>query len=189
VERLESGILLFDVEYPARSSRLSIFLKWLLVIPHLFVLYVFGFLVAVTTFLAWFAILVTGRYPRGLWDFGVAYQMWYANVMVYGLNLRDEYPPFGAGPYPLQFDLVYPQRLSRLLIFVKWLLIIPHLVVLMLVGIGVAVVYIVSWFAILVLGRYPRGMHEFMTGALRWVMRVNIYSALLTDRYPPFSME
>ena len=72
-ERLEPGELLYSVDYPERSSRLLIFVRWLLVIPHLIILYFFRIAVSVTTFIAWFAILFTGRYPRGLWDFSVSY--------------------------------------------------------------------------------------------------------------------
>jgi len=188
-DRLEPGVLQFGVEYPQQSSRLLIFVRWLLVIPHVLLLYLVGMLTGVIGFVAWFAILFTGRYPRGMWDFVVMAQVWSTNVASYILMLRDEYPPFGEGTYPVQFDLVYPAQLSRGLIFVKWLLIIPHLIVLWFLGIAGFFVYILAWFAILVTGRYPRGLFRFMEGLLRWSLRVGIYSNLLTDHYPPFSME
>jgi hypothetical protein len=188
IDRLEPGVLLYGVEYPERSSRWLIFVRWLLAIPHFFILYFFGMVVGVTTFIAWFAILFTGRYPRGLWDFAVAYHVWTANVMAYFLFQRDEYPPFGTGEYPVRFDLVYPERLSRLLIFVKFLLIIPHYFVLVIIGTLLYFAVIVAWFAILILGRYPEGLFNFVTGVQRWWLRVNAYVNLLTDRYPPFSM-
>jgi len=188
-DRLEPGVLQFGVEYPQQSSRLLIFVRWLLVIPHVLLLYLVGMLTGVIGFVAWFAILFTGRYPRGMWDFVVMAQVWSTNVASYILMLRDEYPPFGEGTYPVQFDLVYPAQLSRGLIFVKWLLIIPHLIVLWFLGIAGFFAYILAWFAILVTGRYPRGLFRFMEGLLRWSLRVGIYSNLLTDHYPPFSME
>ena len=188
-DRLEPGVLQFGVEYPQQSSRLLIFVRWLLVIPHVLLLYLVGMLTGVIGFVAWFAILFTGRYPRGMWDFVVMAQVWSTNVASYILMLRDEYPPFGEGTYPVQFDLVYPAQLSRGLIFVKWLLIIPHLIVLWFLGIAGFFAYILAWFAILVTGRYPRGLFRFMEGLLRWSLRVGIYSNLLTDHYPPFTME
>jgi hypothetical protein len=187
--RLEPGVLLFDVAYPDRLSRLLIFVKWLLLIPHFIVLYFLEIIASIVTFIAWFAILFTGRYPRGMWDFAVKVQIWIANVSSYFLLLRDEYPPFGDSAYPVQFDLVYPERFSRGLIFIKWLLIIPHLFLLAFLGIAAYVVFILAWFAILFTGHYPRGMFNFMVGMQRWGLRANLYGNLLTDRYPPFSLE
>jgi hypothetical protein len=189
IDRLAPGVLLYGVEYPERSSRWLIFVRWLLAIPHFFILYFFRLAVGVTTFIAWFAILFTGRYPRGLWDFSVSYQVWSANVMAYFLFQRDEYPPFGAGEYPVRYELVYPERLSRLLIFVKLFLVIPHLIVLAVLSVIAYLVIIVSWFAILILGRYPEALFGFIVGVERWLQRVNAYVYLLTDQYPPFSMD
>ena len=90
-------------------------------------------------------------------------------------------------PLP-EYDVEYPERLSRLLIFVKWLLIIPHLIALIFVGLALTVVTILAFFAILITGHYPRGMWEFSLGALRWAANVNAYSNLQRDEYPPFSM-
>lgn len=75
------------------------------------------------------------------------------------------------------------------MIFIKWLLIIPHLFALVVLAIVAAFVWVISWFVILFTGSYPRGMFDFMTGFLRWVERVNMYAMLMTDTYPPFSME
>lgn len=182
--------LIFDVPYPARLSRLMLFVKWLLAIPHAFVLWLLGFVVSAITFIAWFAILITGRYPLGMWTFVVGVIQWSTRVSVYAAYyLRDDYPPFGEGTYPMEFRVRYPERLSRLLIFVKWLLIIPHAIAL--VGLGIAVWFTapLSWFAILVTGHYPRGLFRFHVGVLRWATRVSLYVSLLTDDYPPFSLD
>lgn len=181
-------LLQYDVAYPARLSRLLIFVKWLLIIPQLVVLSFVVLGLMVTTFIAWWAILFTGRYPRGLFNFAMMTLRWMARVNVYYYFQRDEYPPFGDGAYPVQFDLAYPNRLSRILIFVKWLLIIPHWIVLYLLGIVAYIVYFVSWWAILFLGRYPEGMFDFMVGYQRWTYRVMTYALLLTDAYPPFTL-
>ncbi len=182
-------ILQFDVEYPDHLSRLLIFFKsWLLVIPHQIIVSLLGYAVVVTSVLAWFAILFTGRYPRGLFNFAMLYMRWNARVFAYQLLLRDEYPPFGEGSYPVVFELDYPERLSRWKIFFKGIFVIPHIIVLSLLGIAAYIITIVAWFAILFTGRYPQGMFTFMVGVLRWGHRVGVYVFLLTDAYPPFTL-
>jgi len=115
------------------------------------------------------------------------------NTVAYALTLqRDEYPPFSgdAGQYPVTLEIDYDENLSRWLIFVKWLLILPHLIVLVFLGIAAYVVVIIAFFAILFTGRYPRGLFDFVTGVLRWSIRVNAYAQwLMTDRYPRFSLD
>jgi hypothetical protein len=182
--------LRFDVEYPERLSRWLIFVKWLLVIPHLIILYLLTLVASVITFVAWFAILFTGRYPQGLFNFVVGYYRWDANISAYILFMRDEYPPFTmeAGRYPVTLEVDYPERLSRWLIFVKWLFVIPSMIVLMLLGIVYYVVLIIAWFAILITGRHPKGLFSFGVGVIRWSFRINAYSYLMTDKYPPFSL-
>ena len=101
-------------------------------------------------------------------------------------------------PYPVQVEIDYPERLSRLLIFVKWLLVLPHVIVLVFYAIAVLFVSIAAWFVILFTAKYPEGLFDFVAGFLRWEMRVTIYSGqwgeynpyiggLLRDEYPPFS--
>lgn len=141
-------VLQFDIAYPDRLSRLLIFVKWLLIIPHLIVLYFLGIALQAVTLAAWFAILFTGRYPRGMWDFAMIVLRWQARVYAYLYLQRDEYPPFGDADYPVLFQMDYPERLSRWKIFVKWLLILPHIVVLY--------VLILAWLVVCYrLVRYP----------------------------------
>ena len=182
--------LRFDVEYPERLSRWLILVKWLLAIPHFIVLYLLTLVVSVITVVAWFAILFTGRYPQGLFNFVVGYYRWDANVSAYILLMRDEYPPFTmeAGRYPVTLEMDYPERLSRWLIFVKWLFVIPSMIVLMLLGIVYYVTLVIAWFAILITGRYPKALFGFGVGVIRWSFRINAYSYLMTDKYPPFSL-
>ena len=145
--------LQLSVQYPDRLSRLLIFVKWLLAIPHIFVLALLGIVVAVITIVAWFAILITGKYPEGMWRFSVGYMNWTARVNAYVSLMRDEYPPFSFdGDYPAGVRLEYPTHMSRLLIFIKWLLIIPHTFVLYFVGIGASIVTLIAFFVILFTG-------------------------------------
>jgi hypothetical protein len=181
----------YDIEYPGELSRWLIFVKWLLAIPHYVVVYLLGILSNVCTIIAFFSILFTKRYPRGLFDFVVGVNRWSANLGAYTFLMRDEYPPFSmdAGTYPVNYDVEYPEELSRWLIFVKWLLVIPHILVLFLLYIVVLVIYFIAFFAILLTKKFPESMFGFVVGTLRWQSRVNAYVFLLRDEYPPFSMD
>jgi hypothetical protein len=185
--------LRFDVEYPERLSRWKIFLKWLFAIPQLIILYLLSVVVSVLVFIAFFAILFTKKWPRGMFDFAVQIQRWTFNVYAYVGLLRDEYPPFSGEPGaypPVTLEIDYDENLSRWKIFLKWLFAIPHLIVLSFLSIAAFVVLIVAWFAILFTGQFPRGMFDFVVGTMRWYERVNAYAFLLmTDRYPPFALK
>ncbi len=186
----EAYPLSFEVEYPERLSRLLIFVKWLLAFPHWLIIYGLGVLAGAITFVAWFAILFTGRYPRELFDLVVKSWRWQANVNAYVGLMRDEYPPFSweEGRYPVTFAVEYPERLSRLLIFVKWLLAFPHYIVLSLLWLVGFLAWAIAWFAILFTGRFPRGLFDFLVGLYRWNWRLQAYTNLLRDEYPPFSL-
>ena len=188
----------FDVEYPEKLSRLLNnipYLKAILLIPHIIVLLVMWIIAGVLGFIAWWAILFTARYPRGLFDFVVNVQRWGLNVYGYNAMMRDEYPPFSGddGKYPpASYSVQYPDRLSRLLNnipYLKSVLLIPHIIVLIFLLIGSAVVTFIAWWAILFTGRYPRGLFDYSVGVLRWSTRVSAYSSMLTDEYPPFSLK
>lgn len=188
--QIEAYPLRFDVQYPGGLSRWLIFVKWLLAIPHFLVLWALGTLQGVVTLIAFFSILFTKRYPQGLFDLYVNSARWAANVGVYIGLLRDEYPPFTweAGKYPVTYEVDYPQGLSRWMILIKWLLVLPHAIVLGVLSIAVFVVVVVAWFAILFTARYPRGLFDFVVGYTRWTYRVGAYTALLRDEYPPFTL-
>ena len=91
--------------------------------------------------------------------------------------------------YPITFNAEYPAKLSRLSTFFRFLLVIPQSFVLYFISIAAGVVLFISWWAILFTGRYPKGLFDFIAGYMRWSTRVNGYSYLLTDEYPPFSMD
>ena len=180
-----------DVEYPEALNRWLVLVKWLLAIPHLIIVYLFGQVINILTFVAFFAILFTKRYPESLFKFAVGMERWSNNAYAYVLLLRDEYPPFSldAGQYPVLYDVDTPQELSRWLIFVKWLLVIPNLIVLLVLAVAALVVTIIAGFAILFTGAYPRAMFEFVVGVFRWGNRTTAYINLWTDQYPPFSLK
>ena len=176
---------------PDRQSRLLIFVKVILAIPHLLILYALNAVLSVVTFVAWFAILFTKTYPNGLFKFAVGVERWRYNVGAYIFLLRDEYPPFSmdAGDYPVAFDIAYPAELSRWMIFIKWLLVIPNVIVLFVLLLCAWVTTTIAWFAILFTGTYPESLYKFAVGVMRWQARVNAYTNFMTDRYPPFSLD
>ena len=205
-----------DARLDEPLSRWLWLLKWLLVIPHLIVL---GFLwVAfwVVTVIAFFAILVTGQYPRGLFDFNLGVLRWSWRVSYYanGAFGTDRYPPFSLGvepDYPATLDIAYPERLSRGLVLVKWwLLAIPHYIIVgLIVGGGwawnrardggahlesfgwglLSLLVLVAGLSLLFADRYPRALFDLVIGLNRWVYRVAAYAALMTDVYPPFQLD
>ena len=136
-------------------------------------------------------ILFRQKYPRWWFDWNLELQRFTNRVLVYVLLMDDRYPSTDQ-EQGLRLDYVYPdvpRELNRFLPLVKWLLVIPHFIVLVFLWIAVFFVVIVAWFAILFTGRYPRGMFDFVEGVIRWGQRVVAYAfTLVTDRYPPFSL-
>ena len=137
-------------------------------------------------------ILFRQKYPRWWFDWNLELQRFTNRVLVYVLLMDDRYPSTDQ-EQGLRLDYVYPdvpRDLNRFLPLVKWLLVIPHFIVLAFLWIAVFFVVIVAWFAILFTGRYPRGIFDFVEGVVRWGQRVVAYAfTLVTDRYPPFSLQ
>src|SRR3990172_2236067 len=130
--------LAFDVEYKVEQSRWLIFVRWLLAIPHFFIVYALSVATSVVTFIAFFLILFTKRYPQELFECVVNVNRWSANVTAYVPLLRDDSPPFSweRSRYPVTFEIDHPDDLSRWMPLVKWLLAIPHYIVLLFLFIG-----------------------------------------------------
>jgi hypothetical protein len=149
-----------------------------------------GAVAVVAAIIAWFAIVFTGSAPDGLMKLAAFYLRWRVRASAYIALLRDEYPPFGDAAYAAEVDLpaVAGPR-ERLSVAFRPILVIPHLLAIWAIGFAWAVTTIVAWFAILFTGRYPRALYDFATGALRWTTRVEAYLLLLTDEYPPFSLQ
>ena len=131
------------------------------------------------------------KYPRWWFDWNIALTRFSMRVEAYMALLRDEYPSTDE-EQAVHIEIPYPDAktdLNRWLPLVKWLLAIPHYIVLFFLDIAAFVVVIVAWFAILFTGRYPRGLFDFVVGVMRWSLRVSAYAFLLTtDEYPPFTL-
>lgn len=193
--------LRFDVVYAGTSNRWTTAFRIILAIPVVVLLGFLGsegphpvLLAGGTTvlFLPTVTLLVVRhKYPRWWFDFAVNLLRFNARVGAYVFLLRDEYPSVD-DEQQVHLDVPYPvvrAELNRWLPLVKWLLAIPHYIVLVFLDIAVVVVAIVAWFVILFTGRYPRALFNFVTGVMRWSLRVAVYAFVLTtDRYPPFSL-
>ncbi len=178
----------FGVEYDEHQDRWKTLLRIFLAIPQLIVVYILQTLLSLLSFFTWFAILFTGRYPRGLFDLSVGIMRWSANVVAYTALLRDEYPPFSMDPgrYPVLLDVPYPERQSRWRLFVRFITIIPQYVVFQFVQLAWMFVTVAAWFSLLVGAKYPRRFFDFSVGTMRWYLRQQSYLYLLRDEYPPY---
>jgi hypothetical protein len=197
-------------------SRWLWLVKWILAIPHYILLALLWLTLLVLTIVAFFAILFTGRYPRGIFDFNVGVLRWTWRVAFYSYGAlgTDRYPPFtldDVPDYPARLEVAYPEQLSRGLVLVKWwLLAIPHYIVtgIFLGGGSYAASRVDDWFwgigfetgligilvlfagvALLFTTRYPGGLFDFTVGLDRWVARVAAYVLLMRDEYPPFRLD
>ena len=197
----------FAVDYPDRPlNRLTTFFRIFTVIPIAIVLGTVSgqtwgssdgrYYAAATGGLLFLGpllmILFRLKYPRWWFDWNLELQRFATRVGIYLLLMDDRYPSTD-DHQSVRLDYRYPDvpvELNRFLPLVKWLLAIPHYIVLFFLDIGAFFVVIVAWFAILFTGRYPRGMFTFVEGVIRWNNRVLAYAyTLVTDRYPPFRLE
>ena len=199
-----------------RVGRWKWLIKWLLAIPHWIVLLFLWIGFAVSTVVAGFAILLTGHFPRRIFDFNVGVLRWSWRVSFYSYSAlgTDRYPPFSLRDdlvYPARLEIAYPEQLSRGLVLVKWwLLAIPHYLILAIFTGGawsawsgdggdgffyatagglIGVLVLIAGLALLVTGFYPRTLYDLILGLNRWVFRVVVYAALMTDTYPPFRLD
>ncbi len=184
-----------EVDYPEHLNRLTTLLRIIWIIPILVILVLLsgseegiGASLAIATALM---IVVRQRYPRWWFDFSRELVRLEGRVTAYLALLTDE-PPSTVEEQAVHIEIDYPDvegDLNRWLPLVKWLLAIPHYIVLVVLGLLAVIAVIVAWFAILITGRFPRGLFDFVVGVLRWALRVQAYAFLLvTDRYPPFRL-
>jgi hypothetical protein len=182
-----------EADYPAAGiANWRPLVQWLLVIPHFIVL----FFVAMGAYLAfigvWFSVLFTRRYPPGIFNFIAGAFRWNNRVTGYQLLMTEAYPPFSLEevPYPIRTTIQYPENgIARWRPFFQGILVFPHFFVLGFLGFAAYFAYAWAWLAILFTGKYPPGAFNFITGVLRWGTRVYAYMLLMTEEYPPFSLD
>jgi hypothetical protein len=187
-----------EIGAPERVANWRPLVQWLLAVPHFVVVWVLGLIADVIALLSWLAIVFTGKLPSGLAGMQCSYLRYGIRTYAYAGFLVEEYPPFtyspdGADPgdgHRVRVDLrpAFTKR-NRLTVFFRLPLVIPHLVVLAVLGVGLLLAYVVALFAVLFTGRWPDGVRTYVVGVLGWSLRVQAYMFLLTDEYPPFSLE
>jgi Domain of unknown function (DUF4389) len=181
-----------EITYPSELNRWLPLVKWLLVIPHFFALFFVGigaFFVAVYGF---FAVLFTGRWPRGAFDYLVGTFRWAFRVAAYFHLMTDAYPPFSLADdpnYPLRLNIEYPEHVANWRPLVQWLLAIPYLIVASILYWLTGVLTIAAFFTVLFTKQIPRGIFDLMVPGLQWTLRGNAYTYFMTERYPPFDWE
>ena len=178
-----------EVSYPSELNRWLPLVKWLLVIPHFVVLFFVGAVAVLVVFYSFFAVLFTGRWPRGAFDFVVGTVRWCYRVAAYFHLMVDAYPPFSLHDdpsYPVRLQVDYPERIDNWRPLVQWILAIPYLFVAGIFYWITGVLTVVAFFTILFTKQIPRGIFEVMMPGLRWNLRGNAYAYFTTDRYPPW---
>ena len=178
-----------DVDNPPHLSRLLIFVKWLLAVPHYIVLWVLAIGAWFVWIISWFAVLITGSYPEGMFNYMVGVLRWSSRVGAYVMLMTDKYPPFTLDDdpsYPLRLEIDYPDRIARWRPLVQWLLVIPAGIVGVVIFFVAEICVLIAWFAILITGAFPQGLFDVVEIAFRWSARVNTYAYFMTERYPPF---
>ena len=200
-----------EIDYSEKLDRVTTFFRLILIIPIIVILSlltatgnetVISATGEVTTrsvggifsglwVAAMLMILFRQRYPRWWFDFILELERFTMRVGAYLIFLTDQYPST-VDEQSVHLEIDYPnveQDLSRWLPLVKWFLAIPHYIVLVGLWVAAIVTIVMSWFAILVIGRYPRPFFNFVVGVTRWSLRVQAYAFfLVTDKYPPFSL-
>jgi len=189
-------------ELTEMPSRWIWIFKCILVIPHIICLIGLGIAFFFLSIIAFFSIVFTGKYPKGMFDFNVGVLRWGWRVGFYSYQAlgTDKYPPFSLASdpnYPADLDIPYQEKLSQGLVWIKWwLLAIPHYIIVAIFQGGAGwkrggLTFILALFgavALLFTGKYPAEIFKLVIGMNRWVYRVMAYTSLMRDEYPPFRL-
>jgi hypothetical protein len=185
--------VIFQADYAESRSRLTAFFRLILAIPVAIVLYIYAIVACFAILFAWFAIVFTGRYPRGLYDFVAGYLRFLTRVTAYAALLCDPYPPFNGAPddsYPVRLQFAGPlEHYSRAKTFFRLILAIPVLFVRYVMGLLLEIGAFGAWVVIVFTGKMPRGLFDLMVLANSYTARSDAYLLLLTETYPPFQDE
>lgn len=175
---------------PEQRSRLTVFFRALLVIPHVIVAFFYGFAAFLAVVVAWFAIVITGRWPAALYDFVAGFMRLLGRLTAYLYLVVDQYPPFDGGEhpeYPMQLVIAPPkEQYSRLKTFFRFILAIPVYILQYLFSIWLFVVAIALWVVGVITGKTPPSLTEAMRMPMAYYLRAAAYFLLLTEDWPPF---
>jgi hypothetical protein len=178
----------YEQHPPLKRNRLTVFFRGLMCIPHAIWSWFYGIAVFLVDVVAWFAILVTGRFPQGLYDFVVGYIRFYTRFCAYALVIVDDFPPFDGDEhpaYPVRVGIAPPApRYSRLKALFRLILAIPIFILQYILQIWLLVVAIVIWLVAVVTGKTPTGLSEAMRFPMSFYVRSTGYLYLITDVYP-----
>ena len=169
--------------------------RWIILIPHLILLFFLGIAMYLVVFVSWIPILINGRQANWAYAVGEAYFIVSARVTLYLALVTGKYPPIGwSGDHPVNVSFERSESQNRLWgvpffgLFVRWILLIPHWVVIAILAIVVGLLFIVAWVPVLLNGRQAASIVTFVGGFYRWTLRVSAYALLLTGAYPPFRL-
>jgi hypothetical protein len=183
----------FHADYVEQRSRLTAFFRLILVIPVAIWLYLYAIAAGIAIVIAWFAIVITGRYPAGLYEFVAGFTRFQVRVMAYAALLCDPYPSFSGADdpaYPVRMEFAGPlEQYSRVKTFFRLIIAIPLLFLRYVMGLLLEVGAVGAWFVIVVTGKMPRGLFDLMVLANSYTARSDAYMYLLTETYPPFQDE
>lgn len=180
----------YDQQPSEQRNRLTVFFRYFMIIPHSLWAFVYGIAVYFAVVIAWFAIVITGRWPAGLYDFTAGFLRFYGRLSAYSLLVTDRYPPFDGGPhpeYPVQIEVAPRQEsYSRAKAFFRIILAIPILVVAYVMSLWATAVAIAMWFVAVITGRTSSGLIEAVRVPIAYTVRAYAYMGLLTEDWPPF---
>ena len=183
--------VVFLIPRQTRSSRLLLIFRPFMLIPLMFWQAIYGFAANLLTFLAFWAIIFTGRYPRSLWDFVERYFRFRTIVDAYARLLSDRYPPFSGveNDYPIHVGMIYPDSMSRLMVFFRVLIAFPHYLYFMGYSIAYGLIAFLNFWVVLFTGHIPDVFWSFIRKYVIYVSRLRAYLMFLVDEYPPFNGE
>jgi hypothetical protein len=175
------------IDFPQRHSRLTTLFRLILAIPLMIFGYVYEIVAFLATIIAWFSLVITARYPAGLYRFVAGYARFYTRFAAYLLLAVDTYPPFSGGEYleyPVQVTIpVRKQKYSRLKALFRIIYIIPAYIVVLVLGIVLELLVFLAWFIIVISGRLPRFIENYMRFAFGWVLKFLALYLLLIENY------
>ncbi|MGA2164929.1 MAG: DUF4389 domain-containing protein [Solirubrobacteraceae bacterium] len=184
--------VVFEADYVEQRNRLTVFFRLILAIPLMIWLIVYGIVAEIAIVVAWFAIVITGSYPRGLYDFVAGFTRFATRTLAYTYLLCDPYPAFGGADdraYPVRMEFEPLDHYDRLKTLFRIILAIPILILRYVMGLLLEVGAFAAWFVILFTGKMPRGLFDLMVLANSYTARSDSYIYLLTETYPPFQDE